>query len=163
MRRYIVSALVLASAAAFGTAARAAIPEQPGVRAIAGTYTCVTHDVSGQTWRFTSVNTMWGEWLRAETTFAPQNGQRKRAGQTFVGFDAAAKRWNIVSLDAGGSYYTRSSASPEFPKSRWVDGFPADGGTAVIGTPRPGQYTFDFTAGGTNGRRDVSHTVCTRR
>lgn len=105
---------------------------------------------------------MWGAWLRADTTFAPQNGQPKDVAQTFVGFDSAAKRWNIVSIDADGSYYTRYSTSREFDGSHWADGYPADGGRAVIGTPNPRQYTFDFTGRPSNGRTDVSHTVCTR-
>jgi hypothetical protein len=142
--------------------ASASPPAGQGVSAIVGTYDCVTHDSSGKTWRFRSVNAAWGAWVRAATTFAPQNGQPKRVGQTFVGFDSDAKRWNVVALDAGGSYYTRLSGSREFDGSRWTDGYPADGGKAVIGTPNSRQYTFDFTGAQTNGRADVSHTVCTR-
>ena len=104
---------------------------------------------------------MWGAWLRADTTFAPQNGQPKDVAQTFVGFDAAAKRWNIVSIDADGSYYTRYSSSRDFNGSHWVDGYPADGGKAVIGVS-PHMYTFDFTGRPTNGKVDISHTACMR-
>jgi len=105
---------------------------------------------------------MWGAWLRADTAFAPQNGQPKDVAQTFVGFDSGTKRWNIVSIDADGSYYTRYSGSRAFNGSHWVDGYPADGGSAVIGTPNPRQYTFDFTGRPAKGHQDVSHTVCTR-
>jgi len=162
MKRHLTCALALTGAIAGGRAAWALAPAQQGVRAIVGTYDCITHDSSGKTWRFRSVNTMWGAWLRAATTFAPQNGRPKDVGQTFVGFDSSAKRWNIVSLDADGSYYTRYSGSRAFTGSGWVDGYPADGGKAVIGMPSPRQYAFDFTGPGTNGHPDISHTICTR-
>jgi hypothetical protein len=164
MRRFLICALAVAGMMACGRATLAVSPvaSQQGVRAIVGTYDCVTHDSSGKTWRFRSVNAMWGAWLRAATTFSPQNGQPKQVSQTFVGFDSGAKRWNIVSIDAGGSYYTRSSGSRDFTGSQWTDGYPADGGKAVIGTPSLREYTFDFTGPKTSGHSDISHTVCTR-
>lgn len=147
-----------------GTApALSAIAAGQGVGALVGTYTCVTHDSSGKIWHFTSVNTMWGAWVRADTTFAPQNGQPADVAQTFVGFDSGAKRWNIVSIDTDGSYYTRYSLSRSFKDSKWIDGYPADGGKAIIGLPDLRHYTFDLTTPERNGRAAVSRTVCTRK
>jgi hypothetical protein len=74
-----------------------------------------------------------------------------------LGFDAATKRWNIVSMSSDGSYYTRYSVSQALDGSRWRDGYPDDGGRAVITTPNPLQYVFDFTSRGSHSR-----TTCTR-
>jgi hypothetical protein len=133
----------------------------PSVPPILGSYACVTHD-GAQTWHFTSTNTAWGAWLRAATVFAPQNGAPRQTAVTFVGFDGDAKRWNIVSLNALGSYYTRSSSSRDFNGSRWTDAYPADGATATIGVSPAGDYSFDLKTPKSNGTASWSHTRCTR-
>ncbi len=63
--------------------------------------------------------------------FPAENGQRAQMAVTFVGFDPDAKRWNIAVVNDGGSCYTRYGSSPDFNGSRWVDGYPADGGQAI--------------------------------
>jgi hypothetical protein len=133
----------------------------PGLTSIAGTFDCVTRDNTGTVWRFHSVNRHWGSWVRADTTFAPQNGQTADTASTYVGFDASAKQWNIVSLDTGGSYYTRYSKSTAFHGSNWKDGYPSDGATAVIRVSSTG-YTFDYTGAPKSGRSDRSLTTCSR-
>lgn len=158
-RRFILVSL----AAAVGLigiphAARSAPSE---VAAIVGSYNCVTHASDGLTWHFQSVNQPWGSWVRADTTFAPQNGRPRDSGSTFVGFDSNAKQWNIVAIDRGGSYYTRYSKSPSFDGSHWSDGYPADGARATIGVTAAG-YTFDLATPPEHGRSGWSHTVCTR-
>lgn len=139
----------------------AASPAQ-SAHEIVGTYHCVTRETGHPTWHFTSTNTAWGAWMRADATFPPQNGAPADKASTFVGFDRTAKRWSIVSLDLDGSYYTRHSTSPTFDGSRWTDNFPADGGTAIIRVSNSRDYTFDFT-GRSGPRSDVSHTTCTRQ
>jgi hypothetical protein len=153
--RLFIAALTIAVPAA------AAAADAPGVASIAGTFNCVTHTNDGTIWRFHSVNHPWGAWVRADTTFAPQNGLPAQVSSTFVGFDAAAKQWNIVSIDRAGSYYTRYSSSPAFNGSQWTDGYPADGAHAMIHVT-PQQYTFDFRAAPKNGKSDASRTICTR-
>jgi hypothetical protein len=133
-----------------------------GLASIIGAFNCVTHESSGVVWHFHSVNHLWGAWVRADTTFAPQNGQPANSASTFVGFDRDAKRWNIVSLDIAGSYYTRYSGSAAFNGSRWADGYPADGANAVIRLRGTRQYTFDLVSPGRGGRAETSSTVCTR-
>jgi hypothetical protein len=105
---------------------------------------------------------MWGAWLHAATTFAAQNGQPPDTAVTFVGFDSSTKRWNIVSIDTDGSYYTRYSYSRTFNPSQWRDGYPADGAKAIIGLPSPQQYSFDLTTQAKNGHPTTSRTLCTR-
>jgi hypothetical protein len=131
------------------------------VAGIVGSFECVTHGSDGLTWRFRSVNQPWGSWVRADTTFAPQNGRPRDTGSTFVGFDNDAKRWNIIAIDSGGSYYTRYSKSPSFNGSHWIDGYPADGARATIGVTAAG-YTFDLATPPERGRSGWSHTVCAR-
>ncbi len=134
----------------------------PGLAAIVGTFDCVTHGSDGVVWHFHSVNHAWGSWVRADTTFAPQNGQPADTASTFVGFDAAAKRWNIISIDTDGSYYTRYSTSRAFDGSHWVDGYPADGAKAHIRAQGGRQYVFELISPGQDGHGQTSTTTCTR-
>ncbi|HZT03216.1 MAG TPA: hypothetical protein VFA39_13215 [Steroidobacteraceae bacterium] len=164
MCQRVVFALILAASACvanFSTAS-AATTTPSELEAIVGTFNCVTHASGGAIWRFHSVNRAWRGWVRADTTFAPQNGQPADAAFTFVGFDSNTKQWNIVSVDNDGSYYTRSSKSKSFDGSHWVDGYPADGARAVIRLRGKRQYTFDLASPGPKGRAETSNTVCTR-
>lgn len=162
LRRTMLISVILATTcfANSGTSAGATPPA--GLGGIVGTFSCVTHGGGGVVWRFHSSNDAWGAWVRADTTFAPQNGQPADTASTFIGFDAQAKRWHIVSINADGSYYTRHSSSKALDGSRWSDGYPADGAQATIRV-RPGrQYTFEFVTSGKDGRAESSKTVCTR-
>lgn len=145
----------LAAAAAMITATAATHPQQ--VHSLVGTYACVNRESTGTVWRFTSINEPYGAWLRASSTFAAQNGQPAQTAVTFVGYDAQAKQWNIVSISNDGSYYTRASTSRVLNGSRWTDAYPADGAKAIITIPSAGTYTFDLTT--PQGVR--SHVVCT--
>lgn len=129
--------------------------------AIIGNFNCVTTASGKPAMHFRSINRAWGPWVNVHASFPAQNGLPPILAQVFLGFDPAAKRWSIVTLNDDGSYYTRHSTSPALNGSRWVDNFPADGATAVIHLTPGGDYVFDFTPkpGGT----DVpSHTVCMR-
>lgn len=161
-QRVLFVSIVAASACLTNYKVSAATMTPPELAAIVGTFNCITHASGGTVWRFHSVNRAWGGWVRADTTFAPQNGQPADTASTFVGFDGSAKRWNIVSVDNDGSYYTRSSRSKSFDGSHWVDGYPADGAKAVIRVHGRQQYTFELVSRGANGRPETSSTVCTR-
>ncbi len=161
LRQYVVTFMIRRKflvIAAIVLSATAATQTQQ-VHGLVGTYACVNHESTGTTWRFTSVNEPYGAWLRASSTFAPQNGQPAQTAVTYVGYDPDAKQWNIVSVSNGGSYYTRASASHALDGSRWTDAYPADGAKAIIRTPNATEYTFDLTT--PQGAR--SHVVCTRQ
>jgi len=145
-------------------AGASAPPSRAGqaVRSLVGTYRCVDHDSTGQTWKFTSINDMFGAWLRVHAVHPPQNGAAADTATVFVGYDNSDRRWNIVSVDADGSYYTRSSRSGAFDGSRWQDDYPRDGGRAVVRTFGSSRYSFDFTLPTTKGAAVESHVVCTR-
>lgn len=150
-RTYLIAAAIL-------LAATAATQSQE-VYGLIGTYSCINHESTGTVWRFTSVNEPYGAWMRASSTFAAQNGQPAQTAVTFVGYDAQAKQWNIVSVSDNGTYYTRASTSRELNGSRWTDAYPADGAKAIIRMPSATEYTFDLTT--PQGVR--SNVVCTRR
>jgi hypothetical protein len=151
----ICRSFLLAVTLLLGTAA---IAPQDEAHSLVGTYSCVTRDTDHTTWRFTTVNAPFGAWLRLYATFAPQNGAPARTAFTYLGYDPSNKRWNIVSMSSGGSYYTRYSTSGDLNGSRWVDGYPADGGKAVIAIPSATEYTFTFSS-----LQDHSLTTCTRQ
>jgi hypothetical protein len=71
---------------------------QPGLASIIGTFNCITHENTGTIWRFHSVNLAWGDWVRADTTFAPQNGKPADTASTYVGFDAASRLHEIQQI-----------------------------------------------------------------
>ena len=157
---FVVSSGVLcipcsAGASPASTAAQA-------VHSLVGTYHCVNRPSTGPTWKFTSVNDAFGAWLRVRATYPPQNGAAADISTVFVGYDSSNKRWNIVSVDLDGSYYTRSSRSAAFDGSRWQDVYPADGGKAVIRTFGSARYTFDFVLPAAKGSSVKAHVVCTR-
>jgi hypothetical protein len=148
-------------AAAIVLSLTATTPQQDMHR-LTGRYECRQRDSGGQTWRLLTVNRPYGSWLRLDATYPAQNGQPAGTAITFVGFDAAAKRWSIVSVSADGSYYTRYSTSRDFNGSQWIDGDPADGGKAVVKVISSGEYTFDFASPTGPGKTARSHTVCTK-
>ncbi|HEV2441627.1 MAG TPA: hypothetical protein VGT07_03825 [Steroidobacteraceae bacterium] len=156
----VLSGFVLVTCGA--TAAAAPLTPEQEVHSLVGTYQCVNRESTGHTWRFTSVNDVFGAWLRVHVTYPPQKGMAGDTGIVFVGYDRSDKRWNIISMDADGSYYTRSSHSEHFDGSRWEDDYPRDGAKAVIRTPGPTRYTFDLTLPAKKGPAIESHVVCTR-
>lgn len=131
------------------------------VHLLVGTYNCVNRQSTGQKWRFTSVNDVFGAWLRVHVTYPPQNGTTGDVATTFVGYDPGEKRWNIVGVDADGSYFTRSSHSAAFNGSQWQDEHPQDGGRAVVRTFGSSRYTFALTMPSAKGAPIESHVTCT--
>ena len=146
-----------------GGASAALAPSTAGqaVHLLVGTYHCVNHQSTGQTWRFTAINDVFGAWLRLHVTYPPQNGIAGDTATTFVGYDPGEKRWNIVGVDVDGSYFTRSSHSAAFNGSQWQDEYPQDGGRAVVRTFGSSRYTFDLTMPTAKGAPIQSHVVCT--
>jgi hypothetical protein len=160
MRRLTLEGAALALASVVSIAAAA---PQPGVHSIVGTYDCVVYADGRRVDHFRSVNVAWKAWVHVTTTRDAEKGKPPDVSETYVGFDADAKRWNIVGVDASGSYWTRHSTSQLFDGSRWIDDYPADGGTAIVRVRGSGaQYTFDLSLPKSNGSSDNSHVVCTR-
>lgn len=150
----------------FASLCSVAAPASPAsaLGKMVGTFNCLTKGSDGRTWHFHSVNQMWSaRWMRADTTFAPQNGQPKDTASTYVGYDSLAKRWNIVSVDTAGTYFTRYSFSPTIDRSRWSDGYPPDTTKAVLRVAGTPGYVFDTTTPAAKGPANWSHTVCTRQ
>ena len=137
---------------------------QQDMHRLTGRYECRQRDSGGQTWRLPSPSMdRSGSWLRLDATYPAQNGQPAGTAITFVGFDAAAKRWSIVSVSADGSYYTRYSTSRDFNGCRsGSTATSADGGKAVVKVISSGEYTFDFASPTGPGKTARSHTVCTK-
>jgi hypothetical protein len=104
---------------------------QQEVHSLSDRFECITRDSQSQTWRLLTVNKPFGAWLRLDAMYPAQHGQPAGSAITLVGFDKSTKRWNIVSVDGDGTYYTRYSTSRDFNGSRWIDGDPADGGRAI--------------------------------
>lgn len=152
---------IIALAAVVMAFTTAATPPQ-SAHALAGTYACHDTDNNGPGWNFTSVNTPFGEWIRAVTSFPPQNGTRAQVSEAFVGYERDAKRWHIVVINDDGSYYTRSSTSALLNGSHWTDREPADGGQAQITLPDANHYVFDFHQEVKNGKMEHQRVVCTK-
>ncbi len=157
--RTIAQRFVLPLAALLCTVA---ITPAPNAQVLTGTYACNDTDNQGPSWHFTSENVAFGEWVRAKTSFAAQNGAAAHVSQAFVGYDRDAKRWNIVVVNDDGSYYTRYSTSAQLDGSHWTDLEPADGGRAVITVPNPKQYVFDFHQALKGGKTEHQRVVCTK-
>jgi hypothetical protein len=139
-----------------------AVAPTPSAQVLTGTYACRDTGNQGPDWHFTSENISFGQWVRAKTSFPPQNGTGANISQAFVGYDRGAKRWNIVVINDDGSYYTRYSTSPQLNGSQWKDLNPADGGTAVITLPNSKQYVFDFHGAPKGGKIEHDRVVCTK-
>ncbi|HEY2473791.1 MAG TPA: hypothetical protein VGI19_03225 [Candidatus Cybelea sp.] len=108
-----------------------AVTPQQTIRGLSGRGTCVTHD--GDTaLGATTVNEMYGPWLRLTASYPAQRGQPAGTAVKFLGYDPGNRRWVVSSIDDSGGYYVIYSDSPAFNGSRWRDGYPADGGTANI-------------------------------
>lgn len=155
---FIRSTLISAATALFLTG----MSPREEVHSLAGRFECITKDSQNQIWRVSTVNKPYGAWLRLDARYPAQNGQPAGTAITLVGFDNSEKRWNIVSVDGDGTYYTRYSTSHHFDGSQWVDGFPADGGRAVVRITSSAEYTFDLTTPTGSGKTSRSHTVCMR-
>lgn len=152
-------AAILASAAvmAFAYSATTMTPQQT-THALVGRWTCVTHDSKHRTWRETDTDSMFGSWVRVDSTYPAQNGQRAGTGVGFLGYDAKHHRWIVGSFDTSGDYGISYSNSHAFNGSHWANGYPATGGSTTVMMPNAHEFTVNTTAGSMGS----SHQVCTR-
>jgi hypothetical protein len=135
---------------------------QQTIEHLTGKWICITHDSSKKTWRATTTDTMYGPWLRLDARYPAQNGQPAGSAIKLLGYDSAARRWIVTSVDDSGGYYVMYSTSPSFDGSKWIDGYPVDKGTASIKVTTPNEYTFDAAKPDGHGHIVRSHTVCGR-
>jgi hypothetical protein len=126
-----------------------------------GRFECITSGSSGPSWRFATSNSLYGNWLRLDATYQPQNGAPAAKAVTFLGFDQNKGHWEIVSVHDNGSFYSRVSTSRRLDGSHWIDSDPADGGKAVIALPGTDRYLFDLAMPAPGGFVR-SRTACTR-
>lgn len=138
----------------------AATPQQT-IRDLAGRWSCATQ-AGNITLRATTVNAMYGPWLRLNASYPAQHDQPAGTAVKFLGYDTAHKRWIVSSVDDSGGYYVIYSNSPAFDGSRWNDGYPADGGTASIRVVSANEYIFDAANPDGHGHMSQTHTICTR-
>lgn len=149
---------LLMTVVALALTATAAPASQSPPMEMVGTFQCVNHVSGGTVIRFTATNTIYGPWLRVSTVFHTQSPE---TALTFLGYDSGSKRWNIVSVNSAGSYFTRNSTSVDVNGSHWVDADPKDGGRAVLSFS-PQQWTFDLVVPGAGTSSVHSHVICTR-
>jgi hypothetical protein len=144
------------------TSALAVATHKQNARAVIGTYNCSGYD-GHYKWHFRSHNSAWGSyWVHVQTFYPPQHGAPADIGQTFIGFDRWAKRWNIVALDYAGTYYTRHSDSQQLNGSVWKDDYPSDARTAVVRVLSTTAYTFDLLPSSKNHATSLFHVLCLR-
>lgn len=154
-------ALAAAAAVSFSTLAAGATPQQT-VSSLTGTWNCVTHDSMHKTWKETDVNAMFGSWLKSDTTYPAQNGQKAATATNFFGYDAKNKRFITMGVDTGGGYGTSYSTSATFDGAHWSNGYPVRPGTSITHMSNPNEYTVDYSGPGNSGKHITSHAVCTR-
>lgn len=143
------------------TASLAASPQQTTLQALVGHWTCVTHGSDGKTWRESDTYTMWGPWLKDDSTYPAQNGQAAATGSGVLGYDAKHHRWYGDGEDTNGGYGSGYSNSANFGGSKWQAGFPNTPGTSTVSLSK-NQYVIDSTGPNDKGKMVTSHQVCTR-
>ncbi|MBV9056646.1 MAG: hypothetical protein JO078_03150 [Candidatus Eremiobacteraeota bacterium] len=153
------AALVLPAAL---RAAAASSPQQTTIRGFVGSWTCVTHSSDNKTYRETDTDTMYGDWLRVNSSYPAQNGAPASTGTTFLGYDSKKKQWVATGVGTDGSYFTAVSTSPQFNDSHWSDQYPADHGTAVLRMTQSTQYSMDTQTPNGKGKMMTDHEVCVR-
>jgi hypothetical protein len=155
-----IAICALASSAGFASAATSS--QQATVQGLVGNWTCITHESDNKTFRESDIDTMYGNWIRVNSSYPAQNGQPAGTGATFLGYDARNKRWIVTGVGTEGSYFTAYSNSPNYDGSKWVDAYPNDHGTALVHVISSTQYSLDTTNPGAQGKTVTAHTVCTR-
>jgi hypothetical protein len=141
--------------------AKAAESLEP-MHSMVGNFSCVTRAASGPAWHFSTVNVLYGSWLRLDATYPAQNGTAQMRAVTFTGFDQSLGHWEIISIHDNGTFYSRRSDSKAFGRSEWIDDNPPDGARAQLKVVSDTWYSFDLTVPGAHGSAAASHTSCTR-
>jgi hypothetical protein len=143
--------------------AAASSAQQATVKGFVGTWTCVTHSSDSKTYRETDVDTMFGDWVRVESTYPAQNGGPAGSGVTFLGYDSKHARWIVTGVGTDGSYFTSVSMSPAFDGSKWTDQYPNDHGTAVLHMTKATEYTMDTQMPNPQGKMMTQHAICIKQ
>jgi hypothetical protein len=116
-----------------------------------------------QEWRSSDVYSMYGPWLRMNSTDPAQNGEKAYTRTGFFGYDAAHKRWIVTSVNTRGGYGISYSTSPSFNGASWSNGYPPEKGTATTHMTSSGSYTVDYSGQDDKGHAYSSHQICTKR
>jgi hypothetical protein len=163
--RFVVAAViaVFSPIAISPALAAASSPQQATVQGFVGTWSCITHSSDNKTYRETDVDSMFGDWLRIDSTYPAQGGAPAGTGVTFLGYDSKHARWIVTGVGTDGSYFTSVSMSPAFDGSKWTDQYPNDHGTAVLHMPTATQYTMDMQAPSSQGKMTSQHAICTKQ
>jgi hypothetical protein len=146
---------------AISAATAAASPQQATVQSFVGTWNCVTHTSDNKTYHETDTDTMFGNWLKIDSTYPAQGGQPAATGVGFFGYDAKQGRWYVTNIDTLGNYSSNYSTSKSLGGSSWHDGYPNNGGSATVSVSK-NQYAVDGKSAGPNGKTMTTHEVCTR-
>lgn len=139
-----------------------AASQQATVQGLVGSWSCVTHTGDNKTYREADVDTMYGKWLKIESTYPAQNSEPAGTAQIFFGYDSKHNRWIVAGVDTGGNYFINYSNSTNFDSSQWHDGFPNQHGSAVVSLTPYTRYTVDSKGPNAQGKMVTSHEVCTR-
>lgn len=161
--RSLVASLVVFGAATALACAAGPMTAQQTLHNLIGSWSCTGHDSMHHTWRESDTYTMWGMWLRGDSSYPAQNGEPAGTGISLVRYDSHAGHWLIVGADTGGTAFTATSSSHAFDGSHWVDAYPADNGWANIHVNGMNAWTIDSSGPDGHGHTVVSHEVCTRR
>jgi hypothetical protein len=141
----------------------AAAPQQATVEGLVGSWSCVSHTSDNKTYRGSDVDTMYGKWLKINSTFPAQNGEPAGTEQAFFGYDSKHGRWIVTGVGTGGDYFMNYSNSSNFDGSQWYDGFPNNHGSAVAHLTAYTRYTVDSKGPNAQGKIVTEHEVCTRQ
>lgn len=133
-----------------------ASPQQATIAGLVGTWSCVTHTSENKTYHETDVDSMYGNWLRIDASYAAQAGAPASTSVTFLGYNSKQRRWVVMGVGTDGSYFTSTSTSPAYNGSKWTDQFPNDHGTELIHMTRSTQYSMDVSGA------NAAHAVCTK-
>lgn len=155
-----LAAVICATAVGLGASTMMMTPQQT-MHGMIGRWTCVAHDSTHKTSRETDVYSMWGAWLRDDTTFSAQNGGPSGSGLSLMRYDAQHGRWVIMGGDTTGGYFTATSTAHALNGSHWTDAYPADGGWANVHMSA-NQMTVDSGGPDMHGHMMTTHDVCTR-
>jgi hypothetical protein len=161
--RHIAIAGLAAFAFSSLPAVISAASPQATVQGLVGNWSCISHSSDNKTYRATDVDTMYGKWLKIDSTYPAQNGEPAGTEQAFFGYDSKHGRWIVTGVSTSGEYFMNYSNSTNFNGSQWYDGFPNQHGSAVVGLTPYTRYTVDSKGPNEQGKTITTHEVCTKQ
>lgn len=156
----LIGIIALAASTAGGTAASS--QQSKTIAAMAGNWTCVTHDSDGKTSHETEVNSVYGPWSKSVGTSPAENGDFAGTSIGFFGYDTKHQRWFETSVDSDGGYNTYYSTSANFDGATWHEAYPTNRGTVVSRMPSAAKWMLDGSFKNAKGQRVTFHQVCTK-